>query len=433
MKEFQRESPYPMVSIEEAHRIIAAHTEPLATETVSSLTAYGRVLAEDVAAPEAIPDVPKAAMDGYVLRAADGLAERRVLAELTAGMLEGLTITPGAAARIMTGAPIPNGADAVIQVELTEEHDNMLRIQNAVSVGNNIHTVGQDIALGEKVLARGTVLGSAEIGLLATVGCTQVSVYRRPRVAVLATGDEVVEPDAPRSPGSVRDSNRYALLAAVHEAGCEGFSLGIVHDDPAAQRQAILRGLAQADVLLTSGGVSMGSRDLIKPILAELGIIYFGRIAFKPGKPTTFATIAEDRLAHADLAFAQEHALTAPRLVFGLPGYPVSSLVSFEVFVRPALRRLQGDARPERPRVRVALLDAIHPARDRPEYQRVVISWREGRLVARSTGAQGSSRLLSLRGANGLLLVPPGEHVYAVGAELEALALGPIEVEASSE
>ncbi|MFL5804279.1 MAG: gephyrin-like molybdotransferase Glp [Roseiflexaceae bacterium] len=406
MQPMRRESPYPMVPIEEAQRIIAAHVAPLGVEEISSLAADGRVLAEDVFAGEDIPDVPKAAVDGYALRAGDGMAERRVLAELTAGgAFHETLLQPGTAARIMTGAPLPPGADAVIMVEQTEERDSVLRIERSVAPGESIHTVGQDIAHGALVLSRGAILGAAEIGLLATIGRGRARVYRRPVVAVLATGDEVHEPDAPLSVGGIRDSNRYALMAAAREAGCEAISLGIARDDEAVQRAALLDGLAHADVLLTSGGVSMGTRDLIKPLLAELGTVHFGRIAFKPGKPTTFATVRD-------------------KLVFGLPGYPVSSLVSFEVFVRPALRRMQGDVRPERPRVRAVLRDPIRAPGDRPEYQRAIVAWEDGRLVARSTGAQGSSRLLSLRGANALLLVPGDGQTHPAGAELEVLLTG---------
>jgi molybdopterin molybdotransferase len=396
-----------MVSIEEARRIIAPHAAPLPAEEVSSLNADGRVLAEDAYAPEHIPDVPKASMDGYALLAADGLAPRRVLAELTAGGDQHVALTPGTAARIMTGTPLPPGADAVVMVEQTEERDSLLWVERAPEPGQYIQTVGNDITAGELLLARGTLLGAAEVGLLATVGRTRIAVYRRPQVAVLATGDEVVEPDAARGAGSIRDSNRYALLAAVREAGGEAISLGIARDERDTQRRAILEGLERCDVLLTSGGVSMGTRDLIKPLLAELGTVHFGRIAFKPGKPTTFA-------------------LVAGKMVFGLPGFPVSSLVSFEVFVRPALRMLQGAAQPDRPLVRVALAQAIKPSPDRPEYQRANVAWRDGRLVAASTGAQSSSRLLSMRGANALLLVPPGQQSYPAGAELEALLTGPL-------
>lgn len=191
----------------------------------------------------------------------------------------------------MTGAPIPEGADAVIMAEQTEEYDGALVVRHIPRAGENIHTVGQDIAAGQLVLARGTMLGAAEIGLLATVGRGRAKVYCRPVVAVLATGDEVYEPDGKVFPGGVRDSNRYALMAAAREAGCLALSLGIARDDVHVQRAAILEALDRADVLLTSGGVSMGTRDLIKPLLAELGTVYFGRIAFKPGKPMTFATI----------------------------------------------------------------------------------------------------------------------------------------------
>jgi molybdopterin molybdotransferase len=411
----RRESPYPMAPIEEAQRIIAAHVAPLGIEEIDcrSISPYeltladGRVLAEEVFSGEALPDVPKAAVDGYALRAEDGLARRRVLGELTAGGAGQVVIAPGTAARIMTGAPLPDGADAVIMVEQTDERDGVLEIRQPINAGDSVHAIGQDIARGELVLTRGTSLGAAEIGLLATVGRVRVAAYRRPVVAVLATGDEVYEPDAPASKGGIRDSNRYALMAAAREAGCETISLGIARDDEAVQRAAILGGLERADVLLTSGGVSMGTRDLIKPLLAELGTVHFGRIAFKPGKPTTFATVRG-------------------KLVFGLPGYPVSSLVSFEVFVRPALRRLQGDARPDRPRARVTLGDTIQAPPDRPEYQRAVVAWQDGQLVARSTGAQGSSRLLSLRGANALLLVPGDGRTYPRGTQLDALLTGPL-------
>jgi molybdopterin molybdotransferase len=396
-----------MVPIDEAQRIIAAHLAPLPSEEIDSLRGEGRVLAEDVLAPAPLPDVPKAAVDGYALIAGDGMAERRVIGELTAGGAGRMEVEPGTAARIMTGAPLPPGADAVIMVEQTEERDGVLRIDRALASGDSVHRVGQDIAPGELVLARGARLGAAEIGLLATIGRVRVAAYRRPVVAVLATGDEVYEPDAALGAGGIRDSNRYALMAAAREAGCETISLGIARDDAELQRRAILDGLERADVLLTSGGVSMGTRDLIKPLLAELGTVHFGRIAFKPGKPTTFATVRD-------------------KLVFGLPGYPVSSLVSFEVFVRPALRRLQGDARPDRPRVRVGLADPIEAPPDRPEYQRVIVGWEQGQLTARSTGAQGSSRLLSLRGANALLLVPGDGRRYAMGEQLDALLTGPL-------
>ncbi|MGQ9739801.1 molybdopterin molybdotransferase MoeA [Chloroflexus sp.] len=409
MAEMLRESPYPMVSIAEAIATIMAQTHPLASEEIEAFSALGRIVAGDITSPEDIPDVPKSAMDGYALCAADGLAPRRVVGELTAGGATEVMLAPGEATRIMTGAPLPPGADAMIPVELTTERDGMLYIQRELQPGDYVHIVGQDVRRGQTVLTAGTTIGAAEIGILATLGITQIPVYRQPRVAILATGDEVVEPGSPRPAGAVRDSNRYALMAAVREAGGIPISLGIARDDRDVQRQAILHGLNQADVLITSGGVSMGTRDLIKPLLAELGTVHFGRIAFKPGKPTTFATIGG-------------------KLVFGLPGNPVSSLVSFEVFVRPALRVLQGDASPFRTQIEVTLAEPVRPSPDRPEYQRIIVRYQEGRFTAVTTGSQSSSRLLSLRGANGLLLVPAGATVYPVGSTLPALLTGPLVV-----
>lgn len=407
MAEMLRESPYPMLSIAEATATIMAHAHPLVSEEIEAFSALGRVLAGDITSPEDIPDVPKSAMDGYAIRAADGLAPRRVVGELTAGGSAEVMLAPGEATRIMTGAPLPPGADAMIPVELTTERDGLLYIQRELQPGDYVHVVGQDVRRGQTVLTTGTTIGAAEIGILATLGITQIPVYRQPRVAILATGDEVVEPGSPRPAGAVRDSNRYALMAAVRETGGIPISLGIARDDRDVQRQAILHGLDQADVLITSGGVSMGTRDLIKPLLAELGTVHFGRIAFKPGKPTTFATIGG-------------------KLVFGLPGYPVSSLVSFEVFVRPALRALQGDASPFRPQIEVTLAEPIRPSPDRPEYQRIIVRYQAGRFTAVTTGSQSSSRLLSLRGANGLLLVPAGDTVYPAGSTLPALLTGPL-------
>jgi molybdenum cofactor synthesis domain-containing protein len=418
MQAMRRESPYPMVEVAEAKRLIAEQTPILASEIVQIgaadlSSALGRVLAEDLFASEDLPALPRSAVDGYALHAADAMEPRQVLGELRAGgALYEQPLPRGTAVRIMTGAPLPPAADAVIMVEQTEEIDGVLRVQEAVPQGANVQQVGVDMERGALILARGSVLGAAEIGLLATLGRTRVPVFRRPIVAVLATGDEVFEPDELPSAGGVRDSNRYALLAAARDAGCELISLGIARDDEALQRAAIMQGVAQADVLLTSGGVSMGTRDLIKPLLAELGTVHFGRVMFKPGKPTTFATIAREHVPN-------------PLLAFGLPGNPASALVSFEVFARPALRRLQGDTRPERPIVQAVLRDTIRASDNRPEYHRAIVIWEDGQLVAYSTGAQGSSRLLSLRGANALLVVH-GRSSFEPGTLIDAMLTGPI-------
>lgn len=411
----QHESSYRMVPLDEAHQIVAAHITALPAETVSSLTAVGRVLAEDVFATENVPDIIKSLVDGYAVRTADGMCERQVVAEVTAGSTFDAPLLPGTAVRIMTGAPVPPGADAVVMFEDTEEQSGQLRVHTPIAPGAHMQTVGQDIAQGQQILARGTTLGPPEIGLLAALGQTQVNVYRRPRVAILATGDEVVEPDAPRMVGQVRDSNRYALLAAVHEAGAEGLSLGIARDDVQVQRDAILQAIVQADMLITSGGISLGTRDLIKPLVAELGIIHFGRVAFKPGKPR-FLQLSIDQRRHRFWCLVcrvfQFRRWSSLRCLCARPcaGYRVT---------RP----------PERPRVRVTLLEPIRTTSDRPEYQRTQIAWHAGQLVARSTGLQSSTRLLSLRGANGLLVLAPGIHEYPIGTEVEALLTGPLLVD----
>jgi molybdopterin molybdotransferase len=262
-----------------------------------------------------------------------------------------------------------------------------------------------DLARGQPVLPKGSRIGPAEVGLLATVGRASVPVYARPKVAVLATGDELVEPDEVPPPGSVRDSNRYALMAAAEDAGAEIVWQAHARDDEAELERAMRSALDVADVLLTSGGVSMGTRDLIKPLLDKIATIHFGRVSFKPGKPLTFATTPGGQLA------------------FGLPGFPVSSLVTLEVFVRPALLKLGGATRVFRPRVEAALGHEIRPDPMRLEYQRATVTWEDHRFVARTTGLQSSSRLMSIVGANALLELQPGTEPLPKGTMVQALLL----------
>jgi molybdopterin molybdotransferase len=399
-------SPYDMVSVDLASSTIVEHARVLTTGQVSPWTAEGRVLAQDVYADGPVPAEPRSAVDGYAVRATDRGA-RRLLGEITAGTAGTLVIGPGDAARIMTGGVVPDGADAVIMVEDTHEDDGHVVLRQDPSVGSNVHPIGTDLDGGQVVVTAGTVLGPAEIGLLATLGAAHVAVYRRPRVAVLATGDELVEPWETPPVGCIRDSNRYALIAAVRETGAEIVWHGIARDDEDQLTSQVEEALGSSDVLITSGGVSMGTRDLIKPMLAALGTIHFGRVNFKPGKPLTFASIGS-------------------KLVFGLPGYPVSSLVTFEVFVRPALLKMGGRRTIHRPRVEVEVEHEIRPDQVRPEYQRAVVRWQGGRLLARTTGSQGSSRLLSMQGANALLEIAPADHPLPAGQRVPALLTGPI-------
>jgi molybdopterin molybdotransferase len=401
------ESPYPMLPVAEARDRIMAHARPLEVVEVETLAAVGLALAEDVRSDEDVPPAPRSSVDGYAVRAADGAGLFRVLGEITAGHLAAVQVVPGTAARIMTGGYLPSGADAVVMVEQTVERDGYVEIRRAAQPGENVHRPGQDIVRGQLVLPAGAEIGAPEIGLLATLGRMRVRVRRRPRVAVLATGDELVEPTETPPPGFIRDANRYTLLTAAREAGAEVVWSGHARDDEADLEAKVRAALDASDVLLTSGGVSMGTRDLIKPLLEALGQVHFGRVNFKPGKPLTFATVG-------------------PKLVFGLPGFPVSSLVTFEVFVRPALRQMAGHARPFRPRVEVELLHDVRTDPVRPEYQRAVVSWSAGRLVARTTGAQTSSRLLSLHGANALLELPAGGRTIPAGERVPALLTGPL-------
>lgn len=398
-------SRYELVSAESALETILALTPILGLEDVPLDEAPGRVLGENVLSTENVPAFDASMVDGYAVIAEDDSPSRDVLAEITAGRIGGVVVRPGTAARVMTGAPLPVGANAVAMVEDAEEANRQVRLSRSIRRGENVQPRGADLAVGQLVLEAGTVLGAPEIGLLATLGRISVKAYRRPRIAVMATGDELVDVAEQPGAGAIRDSNRPALVASIRESGGVPVSLGIVRDDEAEQTAKIQMALDQADVLVTSGGVSVGSRDLIKPILERLGQVHFGRVAVKPGKPLTFATVG-------------------PSLVFGLPGNPVSTLVTFEVFVRPALLKMQGRRWVLRPKVEVILEHDVKPSPDRTEYQRAVIRWDRGRLTARTTGSQASSRLLSMVGANGLVVVPPGEEKVSAGSTVPALLTG---------
>jgi molybdopterin molybdotransferase len=403
-------SRYDMVPVDEALAIVRSVARPLSTERVGTSEADGRILAEAIRSPENVPPFRASTVDGFAVLADDDSSARRVVQRIMAGVVAEPSIERGTAARIMTGAPIPDGADAVVMIEYTHEEDGRVIIEQPVQRGENIRPIGVDVAEGDPLLDRGTALGAAEVGLLMTLGFTEVSCYRRPTVAILSTGDELVEPSEPVPPGGIRDSNRYAIMAAVREAGGVPISLGRAKDDRELQIRLVREGIERADVLLTSGGVSVGDKDFIKPALEEIGKVHFGRIAFRPGMPLTFAEIGD-------------------RLAFGLPGNPVSSLVTFEVFVRPALRILQGDPHPLRPRVEVELEHEFQRGGNRLEYHRVVVRWHDGKLLARSTGVQISSRLLSMAGHNGMVVIEMGDGAITAGERRPAILTGPIATE----
>jgi gephyrin len=409
-----------MLSVADALDIVLAQAEPLAPQRQPLTAAYGRILAEPLRAQEPLPPFPASTKDGYAVIAADGPGEYPVVGEVTAGRMADFQVRPGTVAYITTGAPLPPGADAVVMVEETEPlpatgSGRRVRIHGCVRPGADVRPVGVDLAAGELVLAAGERLGPAEIGLLATIGAAQASVYPQPRVAVLSTGDELVEPGETPGPGQIRDSNRATLTAAILAAGGIPVDLGIGRDEQNDLAERIQRGLEQADILLTTGGVSMGDLDLVKPLLEGRGQVHFGRIRMKPGKPVTFAT--------AEVAGRR-------RLIFGLPGNPVSSLVTFYLLAVPAIRKLAGWPDPHLRRVQAVLDQGLPLDAYRPEYHRATLRWdaalHDGRggYRASSTGSQASSRLLSLRTANALLELPQAEGALPAGAVVSALWIG---------
>lgn len=393
---------------DDARRIVLARARPMPVEMVPLDSATFRSLAEPIIAQGDSPPFPAATMDGFAVVADDGSPWRELIGDQTAGYVADLEVTVGTAVRITTGAPVPAGADAVVPVEATRIVDDHVVIDGpTISSGQYIRPIGADLARGEEVLPTGTRLEPAAIGLLASLGAVPVPVRRRPRVGILSTGNELVEPEAEPAAGQIRDANRFALRAAVAEAGADVVWSGHATDDRNALRSLLIDLIGRCDIVVTSGGVSMGELDLVKVLLGELAEVHFRRVFMKPGKPLHFAT-SDDCL------------------IFGLPGNPVSALVSFELFVRPALGKMLGLRDSDRPRVRVLPIDPITPG-DRIEYQRArVVVGADGRLRAAVTGGQASSRLASFVGANALLIVPPSpaDRELAPGTELDALLLG---------
>jgi molybdopterin molybdotransferase len=401
-----RVSSYPLVDADEAAALVLEHTPVLGVETVSLADSVGRVLAEDLVAQSPLPAFPASAVDGYAVRAADAGKTLRIVGESAAGRPFSGMLPPGAAARILTGGAVPDGADCVVMVEDVSVAGEHVTVPPGLRAGANFHKVGDDLRAGDRILSAGIQLGAAEIGIVAATGRPDVRVRRRPRVVLMSTGDELVEVGRTPAPGQIPDSNRWALLAALREAGADVHLLGIAPDQPDPLRAMVVDALRDADALVTSGGVSVGTHDLVKPLLESLGTVHVGRVKLKPGKPFTFATLDGGRVA------------------FGLPGFPVSSLVTFEVFVRPALRKMQGFARLQRPTLPARLGYDARPTADRTEYQRVTLRREGEELVAETTGSQSSSRLMSLAGAHALVRVPAGDQVLSKGSVVEAMILG---------
>ncbi|XP_053093811.1 gephyrin isoform X7 [Pangasianodon hypophthalmus] len=364
-----RMSPFPLTSMDKAFITVLEMTPVLGTELINYRDGMGRVLAQDVYAKDSLPPFPASVKDGYAVRAADGPGDRFLIGESQAGEQPTHTVMPGQVMRVTTGAPIPCGADAVVQVEdtelLRESEDGTEELEVRILVqarpGQDIRPIGHDIKRGECVLAKGTHMGPSEIGLLATVGITEVEVHKFPVVAVMSTGNELLNPEDDLHPGKIRDSNRSTLLATIQEHGYPTINLGIVGDNPDDLLNALNEGISRADVIITSGGVSMGEKDYLKQVL-DIDLhaqIHFGRVFMKPGLPTTFATLDIDGTR---------------KLIFALPGNPVSAVVTCNLFVIPALRKMQGILDP-RPTIIKARLSCDVKLDPRPEYHRCILTW----------------------------------------------------------
>jgi molybdopterin molybdotransferase len=415
-----------VLSVAEALERVLAGVPVLPAETVPLAEALGRVLAEPVIAGREIPPWDNSSMDGYAVRAADlGRASPgapvslMVVGEVAAGATARDGVGPGQAYRILTGAPLPSGSDAVVPQEEVERNGPRVVFTRPVETGAYVRPRGEDIRPGDRMLEPGTELRPAALGVLAALGHARARVYRRPRVAVLSTGDELVAPDAPLGPGQIPDSNSYTLAGLAAEAGAVPQSLGIARDRPEELVERLGQGL-EADVLVSSAGVSVGDRDFVREAIESLGArLDFWKVNMRPGKPLTFGRVpGRGKGRRADRAEDPE----GDCLFFGLPGNPVSCMVTFELFVRPVLRRLGGHRVLDRPRVRARALQGIDNPGSRPGYLRVRLEPTAGGLGARPTGMQGSAILRSMLLADGLAVVPGDTHIPQ-GGEVEVILL----------
>jgi molybdopterin molybdotransferase len=422
-----------MITIEEALERILSLVEVLPAEEKHPIEALGQVLDEDIHAEFDIPPLANTAMDGYAVRSADTAGaspdsprELQVIGEVAAGYIYQGEVSAGTAVRIMTGAPVPLGADAIVPFEETDEPSGLvqsqrrriskltgklradIRVFKAASPGANVRCAGEDVRAGELVLRRGTVLRPSEIGVIASLGRDRVRVIRRPVVAVLSTGDELLEPGQPRSGAQIYDANAYSVGALVSRYGGVPELLGIARDT-VEELTAKIHECLEADMLVTSAGVSRGDYDIVKEVLAREGKIAFCTVAMKPGKPLAFGTFERDgrRVPH-----------------IGLPGNPVSSMVAFELFGRPAILKMMGKKDLRRPVIRAIAEDRIANRDDNRVFlARCIVTERQGRYYVKPTGEQGSGMLTSMMHANGLTIIPAEVDVVEVGDEVEVLML----------
>jgi molybdopterin molybdotransferase len=385
-----------LVPLAEAREAVLSQIQPLPPIQLPLTDAYGCVTAADVAAAVDLPEFASSGMDGFAVRAADVVAaspeepaELKVVGRAMIGQHPDATVGMGEAVKIATGAPIPGGADAVVPVENTEGEDGLVRVFEAVDEGRHVRPQGEDVRIGDVLVPAGKRIGAPEIGLLANAGVPHPLVHPRPRVIVFSTGDELIPPTETPSFGQVRDANAYTLFGALREAGAMPVMAGIVRDDPEQLKEAVLSYEIQADAFVSSGGVSVGERDVVKAAFYRHGDVSFSRVAMQPGMPQGFGFLEG-------------------KPFFGLPGNPVSVFVSFEMFVRPAILKMMGRANLGRPEVSAILRDAIEGPTDKSVFVRVHVSRGAEGWTATPTGGRGSNLISTVARANGLAVLPPG-------------------------
>jgi molybdopterin molybdotransferase len=394
-----------------AHVLAAVH--PLAPIDMQILDAHGCILADDVRAATDLPPFDNSAMDGYAVRHGDVAAasdgspvELPVVGDVAAGSSSTYSVQPGFTTRIMTGAPVPSGTEAVIPVEWTDRGMATVTIRQAPAMGQHIRRRGEDVAEGDVILTAGTRLGPTQVGLIAAAGHDRVRVRPRPRVVVISTGSELVAPGHGIGPGQISESNSYLITAAAKDAGALAFRVGIVPDDARAIMASIEDQLIRADLVLTTGGVSEGAYDVVKEVLSRLGTVEFGKVAMQPGMPQGFGAVGPDSIP-----------------IFTLPGNPVSAYVSFEVFVRPVLRKMLGVEPLERPVVLAVAGDRFTSPHGKRSYLRGILDVVDGRYVVGSAGGQGSHVMSSLSRSNALVIMPEEVTAVEAGASVQVMVL----------
>jgi molybdopterin molybdotransferase len=389
-----------MISVQDGqNQILRQLTDPTSPELVVVTRARERVIAEDLPAPFDVPPLDNSAVDGYAVASdevpAASTRELVVIAELAAGAVFTGTVASGQTVRIMTGAPMPRGADTVYPQEVVERRGDRASV-GPITKGANVRKRGEDVQAGSIAIERGTVLRPQELGLITSLGRWQVLVHRRPRVALLSTGDEVVEPGTPRKPGQIYDSNRFTLRASIEQCGGDVIDLGIAADARDELRARLREAAEVGEIVVTSGGVSVGAHDLVKDVLGEIGAIDFWQVAMQPGRPLAFGRIGA---AH----------------FFGLPGNPVASMLAFMLFVRPALYKLSGRRRLFPEIAEATAVEAMSKKKGRREFKRGVVQWKNGRWEARTTGPQGSGILSSMAAGNCLIVLEEARGDVTVG------------------